>query len=330
MSFKTTLGVQNSRLIGFLLGADPRLLPLAITVKYWAALHELSGTGRLTNYALTMLLLFYLQQPPRSLLPSVAWLQSCAADCCEVNGWNTGFMRDRTRLPRTADDSSVADLIGGFFEFYAQFDFAGYAVCPYLGHPIRKGALSDLSRLPSDFSRYKHNVNSGAAPALRTDTPLVVQDPFEQSHNVASPVTVPLAEELVTYFRFAADTYAKEKAGRCLHFLKVILLERPPLLRARDKFTMRLRSNFLNGVYTDHWEETCVDTLRSIFRDILWVKLEREQKAASDAEVPDGQSINQRKVIFTGVLTRAVWRRKKPERATNIFTLMSLRRQRKQ
>lgn len=68
---QTPLGVQNSRLVGHLLNADGdgRCSSVALLLKYWARVHQLSGTGRLTNYALLLLLLGYLQH---SLLPPVA------------------------------------------------------------------------------------------------------------------------------------------------------------------------------------------------------------------------------------------------------------------
>ncbi|XP_073946495.1 uncharacterized protein [Choristoneura fumiferana] len=325
VSFKTLLGVQNSKLIGFLLHADPRLLPVAVVIKYWASVHELSGTGKLTNYALIMMLIYYLQSQ-HELLPSVAWLQRDPATDYIVDGWNTGFMSDHDRLPRTTDASSVADLIGGFFSYYTRLDLANFVVCPYLGFSIRKIHFKNMNDLPMGFERYQSNVSSGAALPLRVGTPICVQDPFEQCHNVASSVTTRLAAELDLYFKFAADAYEQEKAGGCKNFLKKILVERPVLPRAKGKgkveFRAGVRSYTLNNICREDWRKPCEDVINTIFNDLLQANLEPEQKAAEATEAPDSPEKKRKRVKYTGVLTRAVWKRKKLSR---LFGAMQLK-----
>lgn len=192
VTFKSPLGAQNSRLLALLLHADARLLPLAVLLKYWAKAHELTGTGKLTNYALILLLVFYLQQAP-AVLPAVAWLQRDPQHAYMVDHWNTGFNADPAQFPPTVNTSSISELLGGFFEYYSIFNFDEMIVCPYLGVPIKREIFKDTANMPKEFDLYKNNVLNNYVMPMRYQTAMVVQDPFEQCHNVASTITSKLA-----------------------------------------------------------------------------------------------------------------------------------------
>lgn len=73
--FKNSLGVYNTNLIKYCLTFDDRIKPMIIFIKYWAKELKLIGKGRMTNYAITMMVFFYLQQDNISLLPSIEELQ---------------------------------------------------------------------------------------------------------------------------------------------------------------------------------------------------------------------------------------------------------------
>jgi DNA polymerase sigma len=57
------------------LSLDKRVRPVILFVKHWASLHELTGPSNITNYALTWLVIFYLQEASGFGLPSVQQLQ---------------------------------------------------------------------------------------------------------------------------------------------------------------------------------------------------------------------------------------------------------------
>ena len=67
LSFKNRMGVLNSKFIRLCSEFDSRIRPVMICIRYWASIYELSGGGhggrpwKITNYALTMLIIFYLQ-----------------------------------------------------------------------------------------------------------------------------------------------------------------------------------------------------------------------------------------------------------------------------
>lgn len=65
------MALRNTKLLQ-LLGQEVRLGPLTFTVRLWARTKDLSGQGpRLTSYALTLLVIFYLQNTSPPVLPSI-------------------------------------------------------------------------------------------------------------------------------------------------------------------------------------------------------------------------------------------------------------------
>ncbi|XP_049875355.1 uncharacterized protein LOC126373296 [Pectinophora gossypiella] len=316
LSFKTPLGAQNSKLIAFMLHSDPRLLPMAVTIKYWAKVHDLSGTGKLTNYALTMMIIFYLQQPPLALLPAVSWLQRDPNDAIIVDNWNTGFMDNRDLLPPTQCSATLPELIGGFFEFYSMFNFDDMVVCPFIGTPIKKDLFKDLRLLPKEFDRYKNNIINSYVLPMRFTTPICVQDPFEQSHNVASAITSRLAVEIKTYFKFAANAYEKEKPNDYKDFLKTILLQKPKIVRskAHPEYRINLFPRIILNIATPDWKAVVRDVAFAIFETMLKVKLGKVEEKVN----PDSKKEKEK---YMGTITKAIWRRKQFSRLYGLMTL---------
>ena len=76
------LALQNTRLIKLVCDIDPRVQPLMFNVRYWAKLKGLAGGANgqtsITNYALTMMVIFYLQQLDLPVVPSVEQLAKLA------------------------------------------------------------------------------------------------------------------------------------------------------------------------------------------------------------------------------------------------------------
>ncbi|KAJ8720447.1 hypothetical protein PYW07_012490 [Mythimna separata] len=316
VTFKTPLGAQNSRLIAFLLHSDPRLLPMAVLIKYWAKVHDLTGTGKLTNYALTMMIIFYLQQPPHSILPPVAWLQRDQAHAYIVDHWNTGFMNNPALLPAHSNTSSIAELLGGFFEYYSLFNFEEMAICTYLGVPVKKELFKETASMPDEFDRYKKNVLNNYVMPIRNQTAFVVQDPFEQCHNVASTVTGKLAVDIKTYFKFCANAYEKEKLNSCQDFLKIILLQRPKLIRGKThpEFRVNLFPRMINPIISYDWKSVVRDMVKEIFENMLKIQLGKiEEKVNPDTR--------KEKEKYSGTLTKPIWKRKVFTKLYNVMNM---------
>ena len=74
ISFKNRLSVKNTEYIRLCLETDTRVRPVLVGARFWAKHHELAGGGggmKMSSYALTILVITYLQQLHPPLLHSV-------------------------------------------------------------------------------------------------------------------------------------------------------------------------------------------------------------------------------------------------------------------
>jgi speckle targeted PIP5K1A-regulated poly(A) polymerase len=74
------LALRNTELIRYYVTCDKRIRHLVYVVRCWAKMAGVSGSkgSKLTNYALTLLVIFYLQNLKPSGLPSVDELSRLA------------------------------------------------------------------------------------------------------------------------------------------------------------------------------------------------------------------------------------------------------------
>lgn len=78
----------------------------------------------------------------------------------------------------------------GFFQFYTNFDYQHYIICPLMGQPIAKRAFVETNVLPKEMKHYTKHLRTSKNPEyFRIDSPLCVQDPFELSYNLTKAVT---------------------------------------------------------------------------------------------------------------------------------------------
>ena len=131
---------------------DERVRPLVYVIRHWARQTNLiemaRPTQKFTNFSVTALAIFYLQLEHR-MLPSFRQLYKLAgkddARLCD-DGVECTFLRDisgqhaRLNSCHGNADPSISELLLGFFEFYAKFDFKRKAACILTGElqPKRK------------------------------------------------------------------------------------------------------------------------------------------------------------------------------------------------
>ena len=77
-----SLAQRNTELFKFLTVFDVRIRHLLFFTRYWAKLRRLCGSGvRLTSYALSLLVICYLQSLSDPFLPSIDRMSQLAGAC---------------------------------------------------------------------------------------------------------------------------------------------------------------------------------------------------------------------------------------------------------
>ncbi|KAL4705775.1 hypothetical protein ACJJTC_016369 [Scirpophaga incertulas] len=248
----------------------------------------------------------------RGALPAVRELQAAAVPAVPAvpvpvspaasgQWWDASFAAPRRcALPPRA---TALDVVGGFFEYYAAFEFERLCVCPWLGAPLAKEAFAEARRAPPELRRYRDHVVAGRVMPLRHATPLVVQDPFEHNVNVASAIGARFAAEIRSLIRFAADAYAAGKADGHRQFLRTILTRRPPPLdhRGPPQFRLHVYPRMVVTLVDPDWKSTVRKIVFTIFEKMLHIKLGKvEEHLDSDGK----------KEKYSGTLTKTVWKRR--------------------
>ncbi|XP_067003931.2 poly(A) RNA polymerase, mitochondrial isoform X2 [Anabrus simplex] len=156
LSMTNMSGVYMSELLYVFGEVDPRVRPLVFAIRYWAREVGLTNPmpGRwITNFSLTLLVLFFLQQTkPSPVLPTLSTLIALAgAEDMRMtsDGVNCTFVRDISKLKshlslQNSNKDSLGNLLLSFFEFYSKFDFSTRAVSLANGVSIPKPDHSAL------------------------------------------------------------------------------------------------------------------------------------------------------------------------------------------
>lgn len=140
-------GLYMSELLYLFGEIDERVRPLTFCIRIWASSVGLTNPspGRwISNFSLTMLVLFFLQQLQKPIIPSINYLisKSTKEDIrITEDNINCTFLRDLNKLDFQSNLENT-DLLGylliQFFEFYSQFDFNNRGISLNEGRSILK------------------------------------------------------------------------------------------------------------------------------------------------------------------------------------------------
>ncbi|KAI8513629.1 Speckle targeted PIP5K1A-regulated poly(A) polymerase [Branchiostoma belcheri] len=242
ISINNRLALHNTELLHLYRTVYPGLTPLVCVVREWARLGGIAGnsTGggpRLTNYALTWMVVYYLQT--EAVLPSVQQLR----DVCDptevllVDGWDCSFTRQIDKFPTKGKTPSSVELLKGFFHFFSKFDFETSVVSPLTGQHLSitqvstnqiistAGVQSQALQAANQASTSQHasedvTANEGSDSCQQFKIgPINVQDPFELNHNVAGNVNEKTAQRIAEEFDKAAEICSKQNFGTRMSYL---------------------------------------------------------------------------------------------------------------
>jgi terminal uridylyltransferase len=162
------LGVRNSYLLLSYCCYDSRVADLGRLVKAFVKSRELVGTadGFLNSYAYMLLVIHYCLYV--KLTPN---LQEIAEESVFIERWDVKFCEDLSSLPKSKCTLSLAELIVGFFHYYAyEFKWSQHAVCIRQCQGSRPIDKYTLQTQTSEEQCY-------------------VEDPFDLKHNLAGKCT---------------------------------------------------------------------------------------------------------------------------------------------
>ncbi|XP_048368543.1 speckle targeted PIP5K1A-regulated poly(A) polymerase isoform X2 [Sphaerodactylus townsendi] len=202
ISIDNKLALRNTRFLQLCTETDERVRPLVYAVRHWAKQQALAGNPfgggpLLNNYALTLLVLFFLQTRNPPVLPTVARLKELTEneEQTVVDGWDCSFPKDLTRLEPSSNTENLCTLLAEFFHVFGDYNFASCMISLREGQPLPLPGV----------------LESTVGSKLKLG-PFNLQDPFELSHNVAANVNEKTA------LRFQRCCQAAAKYCRSLQY----------------------------------------------------------------------------------------------------------------
>ncbi|XP_058262958.1 speckle targeted PIP5K1A-regulated poly(A) polymerase isoform X1 [Hemibagrus wyckioides] len=331
ITINNRLAVRNTRFLQLCSGLDSRVRPLVYTVRFWAKQKQIAGNPSgggplLNNYALTLLVLFYLQTVSPPVLPSVEQLKNmaCEEEECVLDGWDCTFPSQPISVPPSKNTDDLCTLLFGFFTYFSKFDFPGSVVSLRAGRvlPItdflsRDDELSDTAE-SSDTTRQNPTIR----PKLG---PVNILDPFELHHNVAGNLTERTHKNLRREF-CEAEKYCrslqyqhKSSKGKSWGLVKLLAPHTEGPSGSHDaiekvpEITVPFRADILSPSFRTElssageafrvlWFKKVCSTLEVVFNDILkcapseHVEISQDQTSAKedtkDEEVNNNQSLD--------------------------------------
>jgi terminal uridylyltransferase len=203
INFFNPLGIHNTQMLRCYSLCDPRVRPMVLFVKSWAKKRKINSSysGTLSSYGFVLMVLHYLiniASPP--VLPNLQqpWRphDNCAphgADLAQIEGWSVDFWRRESEITSAAthgvltrNKDSLGALLAGFFQYYSSQ--SGHPSFHWMGQVL---SLRTPGGLISKEAKgwVKAVTEQGAGKQVQHRYLFCIEDPFEQSHNVARTVT---------------------------------------------------------------------------------------------------------------------------------------------
>uniref|UniRef100_U3JXD8 Mitochondrial poly(A) polymerase n=1 Tax=Ficedula albicollis TaxID=59894 RepID=U3JXD8_FICAL len=192
LSVSNSIAIRSSELLYIYGCLDSRVRALVFTIRCWARVHGLTNSAPgtwITNFSLTMMVMFFLQRRSPPIIPTLDQLKelagkhSCFCGYCSLFNFFIILKTNFSLLLLMALVFFPLDvLLGEFFEYFGNFDF-------------RKNSI---------------NLRKGKEVNKPESSPLYIWNPFEQDLNISKNVNQPQLEKFVAMARESAWILQKE------------------------------------------------------------------------------------------------------------------------
>ncbi|NXN78558.1 PAPD1 protein, partial [Bombycilla garrulus] len=187
LSVSNSIARRSSELLYIYGCLDSRVRALVFTIRCWARVHGLTNSAPgtwITNFSLTMMVMFFLQRRSPPIIPTLDQLKELAdeKDKHVIGGYDCSFVSDLRKIKPTKNTETLDVLLGEFFEYFGNFDF-------------RKNSI---------------NLRKGKEVNKPESSPLYIWNPFEQDLNISKNVNQPQLEKFIAMARESAWILQKE------------------------------------------------------------------------------------------------------------------------
>ncbi|XP_029810572.1 poly(A) RNA polymerase, mitochondrial isoform X2 [Suricata suricatta] len=122
------IALKSSELLYIYGALDSRVRALVFSIRCWARAHSLTSSipgSWITNFSLTMMVIFFLQRRSPPILPTLDYLKTLAdaEDKCIIEGHNCTFVRDLNKIKPSGNTETLELLLKEFFEYFGNFAF---------------------------------------------------------------------------------------------------------------------------------------------------------------------------------------------------------------
>ncbi|XP_076301157.1 speckle targeted PIP5K1A-regulated poly(A) polymerase [Lasioglossum baleicum] len=323
ISFKNSSGIYKSKLIKHCISLDCRLKPLMMLIKYWARNFKLSSSGKISNYALAFLIIFYLQQPSVNIIPPLLEFQkNCQPHV--INGWQVNF-DENTKLPPITNTSSIPQLLYGFFIFYSTFTFKSNVICPLDGKVHTELEFNDVENLPHYMDRYKVcAVKDDENCKFKVNRPMCVQDPIELNYNITANTPHSTFDAFVQYCTIGAAVCTEASKNDYKDLLKILLSTVRKEKFSGHTFKVTISANKQKCVNVtkktkltnNDWHSAVYNIVTSIFEKVFKVQVvaltsDVEAKQQKTEVLSDVHTEEYQKIVFHCTGSLCTWSNRK-------------------
>ncbi|XP_028634034.1 poly(A) RNA polymerase, mitochondrial isoform X1 [Grammomys surdaster] len=181
LTANNSIALKISELLYIYGSLDSRVRALVFSVRCWAREHSLTSSipgAWITNFSLTVMVIFFLQRRSPPILPTLDSLKSIAdaEDRCILEGNNCTFVRDVNKIQPSGNTETLELLLKEFFEYFGNFA----------------------------FNKNSINIRQGREQNKPDSSPLYIQNPFETSLNISKNVSQNQLQKFVELARDSA------------------------------------------------------------------------------------------------------------------------------